>query len=96
VEELRKAGPGPRVVVRSRDALVEILLDWVTGERQYTEVAENLAEAVSSWADAAGGAEGWAAIADEELQPGGPSSADFRNTYRALYSKSLHFVPGLL
>jgi hypothetical protein len=38
----------------------------------------------------------WKRIADQWLQPRGMAAADFRATYRWLYSRSEHFDPGLL
>jgi hypothetical protein len=88
--------PSKRVNTAVRNQLTEILLRWVTAPDRYTEVAATLAFQVASYCDNSAGADGWRAVADQWLQPGGLASEDFRNCYNLLYSTSRHFDPELL
>ncbi|TDW95379.1 hypothetical protein EV137_2715 [Kribbella pratensis] len=69
---------------------------WVTGPDRYTEVAETLAWQVSRYCDETAGPEGWRAVADQWLQPGGMAVTDFHNCYRLFYSLSEHLDSGRL
>lgn len=52
------------------DAISQLLQRWVTDPQRYTEAAETVPSVVSRHAEAAGG---WAAIADQWMQPGSAS-----------------------
>jgi hypothetical protein len=104
VDERRKAGPSSRVDHAVRDAMAEIFTRWVTAPDRYTEVAETLAGMVSRYCDdlieqalpdsgpavfpAGWKLAGWRAIADQWLQPGGLTQADFSRCYRLFCSQS--------
>lgn len=96
VEAMRKAGPSKRVDVECRQVLADMLTRWVTGPDRFVEVAETLAWQVSSYADATAGRNGWAAVADQWLQPTGLAAADFRTCYRLFYSLSKHLRTEML
>lgn len=96
IEERRRRGPSPRVDKGGRDRLAALIRDWVTNPDRYTEVAETLAWQVSHYADEAAGPDGWKAIADQWLQPGGLANDDFVRCYRLFYSVSEHFNTDLL
>lgn len=85
---LRAAGPSKRVDRAVHHELTVMLTRWVTGPDRYTEVAETLAGVVSSYADDTAGPAGWAAIADQWLQPGGLARDSFVNCYVLLYDRS--------
>ncbi|HEY3514595.1 MAG TPA: hypothetical protein VGL36_35775 [Kribbella sp.] len=95
-DDLRAAGPSKRVDPDVRAALAEMLTGWVTGPARYTEVAETLAAEVSRYCDDTAGPDGWRAVADQWLQPGGRAVTDFRRCYHLLYSQSEHLDTGLL
>ncbi|WP_372672660.1 hypothetical protein [Amycolatopsis kentuckyensis] len=91
VDEMRATGPNPkRVDVAARDRIAAVLRRWTASDEGYTEVAENLADIVASFADEQHGADGWAKIADQWLQPKSLAQDDFRACYRVLYSTSSH------
>lgn len=90
VDARRAAGPVKRVDKTARDAMAAIIWQWVTSPDRYTELAETLAYVVSDHADEQHGPDGWARIADQWLQPGGPSREGFRACYGLLYSRSEH------
>lgn len=92
----RAAGPGRRVDAAVRDELAAMLTRWVTGPERYTEVAETLAAVVSRYADETADRDGWRAVADQWLQPGGLAHGTFVACYRLLYSLSEHFNPDLI
>lgn len=93
----RQTGPNPkRVHVDARDQMAAVLRRWTGDPDRYTEVAETLAWEVSHYADQAHGADGWAKIADQWLQPASMAKAAFRNCYRLLYSQSEHFDTGAI
>jgi hypothetical protein len=96
VDARRAAGPSPRVDAAARAAMAEIIHRWVTDPARYTEVAETLASVVSRYCDDKAGAEGWRAVADQWLQPGGLAQQAFSTCYRLFYSLSAHFDPSLI
>jgi hypothetical protein len=61
-----------------------VIYRWTTDQQRYTEVAETLAFVVSSYAD--GTERGWAAVADQWLQPGGLDQEGTYVTYSLLCS----------
>lgn len=77
-----------------RDLMAAVLWRWVTDPDRYTEVAETLAGIVSRYCDGQG--EGWKAVADQWLQPGGLAQDDFSACYRLFYSHSEHFDTGVI
>jgi hypothetical protein len=89
VDARRAAGPGKRVDTQARAGMVAILRRWVTDPGRYTEVAETLAGIVSSYCD--GQPDGWRAVADQWLQPGGLAQENFSLCYRLFYSRSERF-----
>ncbi|WP_018807350.1 hypothetical protein [Salinispora arenicola] len=96
VEQMRAAGPHTRVDRQTRQTLAEVIHRWVTDPRRYTEVAETLAAVVSHYADEHYGADGWAKIADQWLQPGSLATHDFLACYQLLYDRSEHLNTQLL
>lgn len=95
VAEMRRTGPNTqRVHVEARDRIAAVLRRWTSAQDRYTELAENLARIVSSYADDRHGAEGWRKIADQWLQPDArlPAAAA-EPCYRLLYSQSAHYHP---
>jgi hypothetical protein len=96
VETMRATGPNPkRVNVPARDAITAVLRRWTDSPGHYVEVPENLAAVISDYADERYGADGWAHIADQWLQPAGLAKENFSTCYRLLYSVSAHFDPNL-
>ena len=89
VDARRAAGPSKRVDVSARQGVAAILHGWVTDPARYTEVAETMAGIVSSYCD--GQPEGWKAVADQWLQPGGLAQAHFSACYRLFYGLSDRF-----
>jgi hypothetical protein len=96
VDGRRAAGPGKRVDFDVHRELTAMLTRWVTDPARYTEVAETLASVVSSYADDTAGPDGWRAVADQWLQPGGLANETFVACYRLLYSTSAHLDTSLL
>ena len=96
VEGRRRAGPSNRVDIAARDTLAAVFRRWVTDPLRDTEVAETRAAVVSEHCDATAGADGWTAVADQWLQPGGLARDDFSICYRLLYSLSQHFDTDLI
>jgi hypothetical protein len=96
VETMRATGPNlKRVDVEVRDRIAAVLRRWTASPDRYTEVAENLKAEIGEFADATYGADGWAKIADQWLQPGGLAKVNFASCYHLLYSGSAHFDSGL-
>lgn len=79
-----------RIHAEARERMTAVLLRWVSAPEQYTEVAETLAGIVSEHADERGG---WAAVADQWLQPGAMDREGMFLTYGLLYSLSEEFDP---
>lgn len=79
-----------RIHAEARERMTAVLLRWVSDPEQYTEVAETLAEIVSEHADERGG---WAAVADQWLQPGALDREGMYLTYGLLYSLGDQFDP---
>jgi len=71
----------------SKDAITEVLERWIDGPGPYTEVAASLAGIVSVLADEHG-PQGWRAVADQWLQPGGMAVEDTALCRGLLYSAS--------
>ncbi|RJQ74211.1 hypothetical protein D5S17_23365 [Pseudonocardiaceae bacterium YIM PH 21723] len=87
--EMRETGPNlKRVHLEARDAIAAVLRQWTSSGDFYVEVAETLASVVSRYADEKYGADGWKAIADQWLQPGGLAKENFHYCYKLLYSTS--------
>jgi hypothetical protein len=83
VEEMRATGPDPECVdIAARDRMAAVLRRWVASDDSYVEVAENLADLVSRFADDTHGAGGWKKIA----APGTLSTDDNNVSRRLLYS----------
>lgn len=96
-DEMRATGPNRRRVdVEARDRMAEVLRRWTDSPDGYVEVAENLAAIVSGYADETYGADGWAKIADQWLQPGGLAREDIATCYGLLYSTSSYFNPSAI
>lgn len=96
ITDARAAGPSSRVHVPARDEIATMIHRWVTAPDRYTEVAETLADVMSSYCDDTAGRDGWRAVADQWLQPGGLAQETFSACYRLLYSLSAHFNPDLI
>lgn len=92
----RAAGPSARVHRDAFQILVRLLRHWTSHPGEYTEVAGNLAGAMSRYADERHGADGWNRVSDQWLRPESLPVDDFRDCYRLLYSQSGHFDPALL
>ena len=95
IDARRAVGPSRRVNAKVRDQLAAIIRRWVT-DPEYTEVAETLAFLVSGFCDDTAGQNGWLAVADQWLQPGGLARQNFSACYRLLYSLSEHFDSSLI
>jgi hypothetical protein len=85
----RAAGPMTRVDAATRDHMAAVLHRWVSDPGRYTEVAETLAGVVSAYCDAQ--PDGWRAVADQWLQPGGLAQNNFSLCYRLFCSRSERF-----
>lgn len=72
-------------------APTDLFRRWVTDPACYTEVAETLAAVVCGYCGDTHGSDGWAAVADQWLQPGGLARAGFSLCYRLFYSLTAHF-----
>ncbi len=83
--------PPSRVHEPSRQALVDLITDWITNPAGYAELAETLAAEVSAVVDEDGG---WACVADDLLGADSPTPKDAAGAYLYLSSLSKDFDPG--
>ena len=81
-------GKSSRIHEDACAGMTDVLYRWGTDPTRFTEVAETLAAAVSEYADEHGG---WAAVADQWLQPGGLDQEGVRLTYGLFYSLGKDF-----